>query len=44
MKTTKINKYLEEAKKIGVDKISALKVLNAWKSLKKQKQITKEVA
>ena len=43
MKTTKINKYLKEAKKIGVDKISALKVLNAWMSLKKQKQ-TKEVA
>ena len=39
MKTTKINKYLEEAKKIGIDKDKAIKVLKSWMSYKKQKQM-----
>ena len=37
MKTTKINKYLEETNKIGVDKNSALRILKSWVAFKKTK-------
>ena len=39
MKITKLNKYLEETKKIGIDKDKAIKVLKSWMSYKKQKQM-----
>jgi len=39
MKTTKINKYLGEAEKKGIDKDKAIKVLKSWLSYKKQKQM-----
>jgi len=38
MKTTKLNKYLKEVKKLGLNKDTAIKVLNSWMSYKKQKQ------
>ena len=42
MKKTKLNKYLKETKKLGLDKETAIKVLKSWMSYKKQ--TTKEVA
>jgi len=41
MKTTKLNKYLKETKKLGLDKEIAIKVLKSWISYKKQ--TTKEI-